>query len=138
MITDVLEALVRYSQNNLAKEALLTEDKTLIISCAKLLKEWQPGKYELGDIRTDGKTPYECILSHDSIENPDWDISVRTLWKPYHSRKLQWALPWQQPSGSYDIYTAGEYMIWKDGNTYLCKEDTSFNPEEYTFAWEKV
>lgn len=27
-------------------------------------------------------------------------------------------------------------MIWTDGITYHCKEDTNFNPEDYLQAWE--
>lgn len=39
---------------------------------------------------------------------------------------------------AHDMYKSGEYMIWTDGNTYRCKQDTNFSPEEYPQAWEKV
>lgn len=29
-------------------------------------------------------------------------------------------------------------MFWTDGNTYRCKQDTNFSPEEYPQAWDKV
>lgn len=138
MMADVLEALVRYAQNGLTESAQTTEDKTLAISCAALFKPWKPGKYEAGAIRTDGITPCECMIAHDSTVNTDWDISVRTLWKPYHSRQAKWALPFIHPTGAHDMYKAGEYMVYTDGNTYLAKEDTSYSPEEYPQAWEVV
>ena len=63
---------------------------------------------------------------------------VTTFWKPWHSRKPEYALPWEQPTGAHDIYKAGEYMIWTDGFTYLCNQNTNYSPEEYPDAWEKV
>lgn len=36
------------------------------------------------------------------------------------------------------IVLDGEYMIWTDGYTYLCKEDTNFSPEDYPQAWENA
>ena len=36
------------------------------------------------------------------------------------------------------MYKAGEYMIWSDGNTYLCVQDTNFSPDEYPQAWQLV
>lgn len=136
MITDVIEALVRLAQNQLVQETPESEDKTLAISCAALFKAWKPGQYNVGDIRTSQGVPYECILTHDSILNPDWTIDVRTLWKPYHARVAKWALPFIQPTGSHDMYKAGEYMIWTDGQIYLCLEDTVYSPEEYAQVWE--
>lgn len=29
-------------------------------------------------------------------------------------------------------------MVWTDGNTYICKQDTNFSPEEYPQAWGKA
>lgn len=37
---------------------------------------------------------------------------------------------------AHDMYKSGEYMIWTDGNTYRCKQDTNFSPTEYAQAWE--
>ena len=113
-----------------------SEDKTLVIATSEYFKEWKQGNYNVGDIRIDNGKPYECILPHDSTNNPTWDISVRTLWKPYHSRKKEFALPWERPTGSHDMYKVGEYMIFTDGKTYLCKIDTVYSPTEYPQAWE--
>lgn len=100
---------------------------------------WTPGQYEVGDIRINPATgyPYECILAHDSTVNTYWTIDVRTLWKPYHSRKKEYALPWEQPTGAHDMYKIGEYMIWTDKEIYKCLSDTVYSPEEYIQAWEK-
>lgn len=115
-----------------------SDDKTLVIATSEYFKEWTQGNYSVGDIRTSNGKPYECIHAHDSINNPTWDISVRTLWKPYHSRKAEFALPWEQPTGAHDMYKQGEYMIWTDGEVYLCKYDTNYSPSEYAQAWEVV
>ena len=114
-----------------------SEDKTLVIATSNYFEEWTPNSYNVGDVRTSNGKPYECILAHDSTLNPTWDISVRTLWKPYHSRKKEFALPWEAPTGSHDMYRTGEYMIF-DNNVYLCKLDTSYSPSEYAQAWEKA
>ena len=114
-----------------------TEDKTLVIATSDYFEEWTPAAYNVGDIRTSDGKPYECILAHDSTVNAAWDISVKTLWKPYHSRKKECALPYEQPTGSHDMYKQGEYMIY-DEEIYLCKIDTNYNPTEYAGAWELV
>ena len=114
------------------------EDKTLVIATSNYFEEWKQDAYNVGDVRTSNGKPYECIMSHDSTNNPTWDISVRTLWKPYHSRKAEFALPWVQPTGSHDVYRTGEYMIWTDGNIYMCKANTNYNPNEYSQVWEVV
>ena len=79
--------------------------------------------------------PYECMTSYDGTVQQDWTIDNRTLWKPWHSTDPDYALPWEQPIGAHDMYTAGEYMIWTDGNVYECKQDTNFSPTEYAQAW---
>lgn len=138
MIADVLESLVRYAQSNLTQEAQSAEDKTLAISCAALLQPWKPGVYKAGNIRTDGTTPFECIQDHDSITNPDWDISVRTLWKPYHSRRAEWALPFAHPTGAHDAYQTEEYCIY-NGQICRSKADANvYSPDEYPANWEVV
>lgn len=137
---DALEALVRFARNYLEEQTPSAEDKTLAISCKALFREWTPGKYETGDIRINPTTgcPRECITAHDSTVNTDWTIDVGTIWKAYHSRKKEYALPWEQPTGAHDMYKTGEYMVFVDGKTYLCKQDTSYSPTEYLSAWEEV
>ena len=118
--------------------SLVIDDKTLVIATSEYCEKWAQGKYSVGDVRTSNGVPYECILDHDSTDNPAWDISVRTLWKPYHSRKKEYAMPWETPTGSHDMYLSGEYMIWTDGNIYQCLTDTSYSPLDYPQAWEFV
>lgn len=133
------EGMIELNKALLSEKLDGNEDKTLAIACMAMFEPWTKGAYIVGDVRTNPTTgyPYECILDHDSTNNPTWDISVRTLWKPYHSRKKEFALPWEQPTGVHDMYKSGEYMIWTDGEIYLCKSDTNYNPSEYGQAWEK-
>lgn len=134
------EGLLELNREVLAEKLAATEDKTLAIACMALFEPWTPGAYAMGDIRTDPATGYprECMTAHDSRTNTEWTINTASLWKPYHSRKKEYALPWEAPAGAHDIYRAGEYMIWTDGSTYHCKADTSFSPADYGADWEKV
>lgn len=134
---DIIER-AKNLKNLIQEYATKSEDKTLAIATSNYFEEWTQGVYNVGDVRTSNGKLYECILAHDSTVNTTWDISVRTLWKPYHSRKAEYALPYEAPTGSHDMYLNGEYMIWTDGNIYLCKLDTNFNPSEYSGAWEVV
>lgn len=140
MMADALEALIRYAQSKLTDELKENDDKTMAIACARLFRVWERGNFKAGDIRVDSDNgfPYECITPHDSIVNTgeDYTIKNRALWKPYHSKTLEWALPYEAPTGAHDMYKAGEYMIWTDGLTYKCTQDTNFSPEEYPQAWE--
>ena len=140
MIADALEALIRYTQKKLLEEVGSADDKTIAISCSGLFRRWERGAFSAGDVRVDPDNgrPYECMTAHDSTVNTSWTIKERSLWKPYHSRSAEWALPWETPTGAHDMYKAGEYMIWTDGTIYRCKEDTSFSPDEYGQAWESV
>lgn len=133
------EGLLELNKAILKDKLTETEDKTIAISCMAFFEHWTMGNYQAGDIRTDQATgyPYECILAHDSTNNPTWDISVRTLWKPYHSRKKEYALPYEAPTGAHDMYLTGEYMIFNE-EIYLCKADTSYSPADYAAAWELV
>lgn len=125
------------SLRNLIQEyAEKSEDKTLVIATSEYFKEWTPGSYNVGDIRTSNGKPYECMLAHDSTSNASWDIGVRTIWKPYHSRKKEYALPYEAPTGAHDIYKSGEYMVWTDGKIYKCLMDTNYSPADYPQAWE--
>lgn len=136
MMAEALESLVRYARMKLAEESKTVDDKTLDVSCAGLFLPWTPGPFKTGDIRTDGKTPYECMQDHDSTKNPDWDISVRTLWKPYHSKAKEWALPFIHPTGAYDTYNTGEFMVYTDGKVYESLIDgNAYSPEEYAKGW---
>ena len=56
----------------------------------------------------------------------------------YHGTSPETARPWVVPTGTHDMYRAGEYMVWTDGQTYRCRQDTNFSPEDLPGAWEAV
>ena len=120
----------------LTKQIAESEDKTLGIQCMALFPTYVQD--DVGEVATHPETGYpkECILSYDGTVQQDWTIDTPTCWKPWHSRKPEYALPWVAPTGAHDMYKSGEYMIWEDGKVKHCKEDTNFSPEEYPDAWE--
>ena len=128
------------TQSVLAKIAE-SEDKTLGIQCMALIPIYVQNKqHDVGEVATHPETGYpkECILSYDGTIQQDWTIDTPTCWKPWHSRKPEYALPWEQPTGAHDMYKSGEYMIWTDRSIRKCVQDTNFSPTEYPQAWEKV
>ena len=139
MTSEALESLIRYARGKLMAELSTADDKTEGIACRSLIPVYEQNHtYEAGDVRTHPVTGYprECILGYDGTAHQDWTIDNRTLWKPWHSRKAEYALPYEAPTGAHDMYKDGEYMIWSDGKVKHCLEDTNFNPEEYPQAWE--
>ena len=138
---DLVAALQEIQTQAIIEKIKSSEDKTLGIQCMALFPVWKRGNYVVGDARTDPDTgyPYECIVAHDSITNTgdDWTIKNRALWAAWHSRKKEYALPWEKPeTGTSGIYHVGEYMIWTDGTVKKCLRDTNFSPEEYPADWE--
>ena len=116
-----------------------SDDKTLGIACMAFFPTYEQNKqHEVGEVATHPETgyPYECMTAYDGTVQQDWTIDNRTLWKPWHSRKAEYALPWEAPTGAHDMYKAGEYMIWTDGTVKKCIQDTNFSPTEYVQAWE--
>ena len=116
-----------------------SEDKTLGIQCMALFPVYVQNKqHEAGEVATHPETgyPYECMTAYDGTVQQDWTIDNRTLWKPWHSRKKEYALPYEAPTGAHDMYKAGEYMIWSDGKVKKCNQNTNFSPEEYPADWE--
>ena len=138
---DPTAALQEIQMQAVLAQIKASDDKTLGIQCMSLFPVWERGNYVEGDVRTDPDTgyPYECIVTHDSIINTgdDWTIKNRALWSAWHSRKKEYALPWEKPeTGTSGIYHVGEYMIWTDGTVKKCLRDTNFSPEEYPADWE--
>lgn len=116
-----------------------SEDKTLGIQCMALFPTYVQNKqHEVGEVATHPETGYpkECIQAYDGTVQQDWTIDTPSLWKPWHSRKPEYALPWEMPTGAHDMYKAGEYMIWTDGTVKKCVSDTNYSPTEYAKAWE--
>ena len=116
-----------------------SEDKTLGIQCMALFPTYiQNKQHDSGEVATHPETgyPYECMTAYDGSVQQDWTIDNRTLWKPRHSRKKEYALPWEAPTGAHDMYKAGEYMIWTGGVIKKALRDTNFSPDEYPADWE--
>lgn len=137
--TDPVAALREIQTQAILAQIAESEDKTLGIQCMALFPVYVQGKqHDSGEVATHPETgyPYECMTAYDGSVQQDWTIDNRTLWKPWHSRKAEYALPWEAPTGAHDMYKAGEYMIWTDNKVYLCKQDTNFSPVEYAQAWE--
>ena len=61
----------------------------------------QDKQHEVGEVDTYPETGYpkECILAYDGTVQQDWTIDTPTCWKPWHSRKAEYALPWEAPTG---------------------------------------
>lgn len=138
---DALESVIRYARTKLLTEVMESEDKTEGIACRGLFPVYVQEKYHaVGEVARHPETgsPKECMIAYDGTVQPDWTIDTPTLWKPWHSRKPEYALPYEAPTGAHDMYKAGEYMIWEDGTTQHCKQDTNFSPAEYPQAWETV
>lgn len=136
----VEEGMLELNRMVLSEKMTASEDKTLAIACMAFFEPWKPGVYAVGDIRTNPATGYprECMTAHDSTVNTGWTITTASVWKPYHSRKKEYALPWEAPTGAHDIYKTGEYMIWTDYKIYKCVSDTNFNPADNKDAWEQI
>lgn len=118
-----------------------SEDKTLGIQCMALLPPYEQNKqHEVGEVALHPDTgyPYECMTAYDGTVQQDWTIDNRALWKPWHSRSAEYALPWEAPTAAYDMYKAGEYMIWTDGTVRRCKADTDRGPDVLPDNWETV
>lgn len=116
-----------------------SEDKTLGIQCMALYPVYEQNKYhEAGEVALHPDTGYpkECMTAYDGTVQQDWTIDNRTLWKPWHSRLAEYALPWEAPTGAHDMYKSGEYMIWTYGTVKKCLRDTNFSPDDWPQAWE--
>ena len=115
------------------------EDTAVINRMAALARLWMPGTYAVGDVRVYGGVPYRCVQPHDSSANPGWTPDATpALWMQYHGTTPETARPWVAPAGAHDVYRAGEYMIYTDGQMYKCLQNTNFSPVEYARAWEVI
>lgn len=136
---DPTSALQEIQTQAVMEQIAESEDKTLGIACMALFPAYEQNKqHEAGEVAThpDTEYPYECMTAYDGTVQQDWTIDNRTLWKPWHSRKKEYALPWEAPTGAHDMYKSGEYMIWTDGTVKKCIQDTNFSPADYAQAWE--
>lgn len=139
-MSDLYEALasaIYVSRQTLAGAAIDTDDQR--IRASGLYETWSEGSYQVGDIRNTEDQTWECFQAHDTATYPDirpGEASWYTFWRPLHGTSPETARPFVPVQGAHDMYRAGEYMIYTDGQTYRCLGDTNFSPEEYPAAWE--
>ena len=123
----------------LANVELESDNQKLELS--GLYPVWAEGNHSSGDICNAKGQTWECYQSHDTAtypditpDNPAW----YTFWRPLHGTSPETARPFVPVQGSHDVYRAGEYAIWEDGNVYRCKQNTNFSLDDYPQAWEVV
>lgn len=138
---DPSAALQELQRQAVLAQVAESEDKTLGIACMALFPVYEQNKkHEAGEVALHPDTgyPYECMTAYDGTVQQDWTIDNRALWKPWHSRSAEYALPWEAPTAAHDMYRAGEYMIWTDGTVRRCKADTDRGPDVLPDNWETV
>ena len=138
---DPTAALQEIQMQAVMEQIAESEDKTLGIQCMALFSVYvQDKQHKVGEVAAHPETgyPYECMTAYDGTVQQDWTIDNRALWKPWHSRKAEYALPWEAPTAAYDMYHTGEYMIWTDGTVRRCKTDTDRGPDVLPDYWEMV
>lgn len=117
--------------------AITTDDQR--IRASGLYDDWTERAWAVGEACNAGSQTWECYMPLDPAlspgvtpETPSW----RNFFRPLHGKAPETARPFVPVQGSYDMYRAGEYMIWTDGQIHKCLQDTNFSPEEYPAAWE--
>ena len=134
---DALASAIYVSRQTLAGAAIDTDDKR--IRASGLYEDWVKGSYQVGDIRNANGQTWECFQAHDNATHPDIrpdNPAWFTFWRPLHGTSHETARPFVPVMGAHDMYRAVEYMVYTDGKTYRCKQDTNFSPEDYPAAWE--
>ena len=114
-------------------------DEDVRIRASALYPDWSAGAHAAGESCNAGGQTWECYQAHDNAVYPDiapGNAAWYTFWRPLHGKSMGTARAWVQPTGAHDIYRAGEYMIWTDGQVYKCLSDTAYSPGEYAQAWE--
>lgn len=135
--TQALASVIYVSRMNLSGAEITDDDQR--IRASGLYDDWTPGKFNVGDIRNANGQTWECFSAHDNAVYPDIkpdNSAWFTFWRPLHGKTKETARPFVPVQGSHDIYRAGEYMIYTDGLTYHCKQDTNFSPTDNPNAWE--
>lgn len=141
-IPSINESVNTFVQSMILKESA-SFDVDMKIKTAGVYDKWAAGKYEVGDIRVHAGQVWECWTAHDNAIypdiNPDNPQTWANFWRPLHGTSKETARPWVKPQyGTTDMYHAGEYMVYTDGNTYECVSDTVYSLDEYAQAWRVV
>lgn len=132
------------------KQARTLDDDEDRLHVTALYEDWQPGSYAVGDIYnthaggnlgSEWEQTWECFQAYDNETYPDivpGNAAWYTFNRPLHGKSVETARPFVPVQGAHDMYKAGEYMIYTDGKTYCCKQDTAYSPTDYAQAWEVV
>lgn len=109
-----------------------------VIDFIPLLKTWKEGPHNANDVCVYQNVAYRCITSHDSTGNPMWNpADAKSLWASYHGTDKNHALPYSPPTGAHDAYMRGEWMLFTDGQIYLCLQDNVVHaPDVLPSVWE--
>lgn len=135
---EALTSMLYVSRLTLAGETVDTDDKR--IRASGLYEDWTAGAYAVGDIRNAEGQTWECFQAHDNAVYPDIKPGAAawfTFWRPLHGKSRETARPFVAVQGAHDMYRAGEWMIWTDGDYYECLSDTNFSPTDNPSAWAK-
>ena len=113
-----------------------------------LCPDWAPGDHKAGEVyKTDKlgiRQIWECFQAYNNAEFPGLiptDPSWYTFNRPFHGTTPETAMDWvpvYPGAGSHSTYKPGEHMRYTDGFIYKCVSETTYSPEEYADAWEKV
>ena len=110
------------------------------ITVSGLYADWEYGKHIAGEIYNANRQTWECFQAYDNAVHPDI-VPGNSAWytfnRPLHGKSRETAREFVQPTGSHDIYKAGEWMIFT-AKYYRCKQDTAHSPADYAAAWENL
>lgn len=154
MVTDFefMQLMAKYQASVIlaTKQAKAFTDDDQRLEVSALYDDWTPGKYEVGDIYNthaggslgeEWEQTWECFQAYDNDTYPDI-VPGNSAWytfnRPLHGKFVETARPFVPVQGAHDMYRTGEYMIYTDGKTYRCLQDTNFSPDDYAKAWEVV
>jgi hypothetical protein len=139
-LCQALEAMVRAVRLALMGELGRSLPSGQAVACRALLPPWSPGLYQIGDRRVHAGQVWRCCQGHDSRQ--DQQIvpgQAPAHWAADHAADARWALPYAQPAGAHDAYAAGDYILWRDGETYRCRRDgCAHDPDADPQGWEPV
>lgn len=144
---DALASAIYVEKQSLNGVTINTDDQRLRAS--GLYADWAAGVHKTGEVfntragvHAEGDEwdqTWEVFQDYDNSVYPDI-VPGNSAWytfnRPLHGKSPETARPFVPVQGAHDMYRAGEYMIYTDGLTYCCKQDTNFSPEEYPQAWE--
>ena len=123
----------------LMQTMMINQPAAVVLPLMPFMEEWREGKWTAGVSLLYLGLPYKVIQTHDSKGNPSWNpLQAVSLFAHWHGINPETAQPWKKPTGAHDMYKVNEYMVFTDGKTYRCLQDTVYSPIEYPQAWEGV